>query len=100
MGMVIFSSHENQLHPSFLSDQGILWSSKKSNIIKCTKPSVLQDEETNFDCKMAELLGAAYIRWGISPMWDISSEWDTFYSGFRWEKHPTWVRNSSFHLVF
>ena len=97
--MVIFSSNENQLHSSFLSDQGILRSSKKSTIIKCTKPSVLQDEETNFHCKMVELLGPAYMRWGNSPRWDVSSKWDTFYFGFRWEKHPTWERNSSFQLA-
>lgn len=48
--MAVFFGHENQLHPPFLSDQGILRSSKKSDIIEYIKPSVLQDEETNFDC--------------------------------------------------
>ena len=48
--MAVFFGHENQLHPPFLSDQGILRSSKKSDIIEHIKPSVLQDEETNFDC--------------------------------------------------
>ena len=33
--MVLFSRHENQLHPPSMSDQGILRSSKKSDVIKC-----------------------------------------------------------------
>ena len=41
--MVLFSRHENQLHPPSMSDQGILRSSKKSDVIKCIKP-VLQEE--------------------------------------------------------
>ena len=42
--MVLFFRHENQLHPPSMSDQEILRSSKKSDVINCIKP-VLQDEE-------------------------------------------------------
>ena len=47
-GMAIIFSCEKQLHPRSLSDQGISRSSEKYDIIKCKKPSVLLDEETNF----------------------------------------------------
>lgn len=33
------------------TNQAILGSSNKLDIIKCVKPSVVQDEETVFDCK-------------------------------------------------
>ena len=40
--MTIFFSRKNQLYPTSISDQGILRSSKKSDFIKCIKPSVVQ----------------------------------------------------------
>ena len=45
-------SHGNQLYPPSITDQGILRYSKKSDIIKCIKPSVVQDEEIIFSCKI------------------------------------------------
>ena len=42
--MILFFRHEKQLHQPSMSDQGILRSSKKSDVIECIKP-VLQDEE-------------------------------------------------------
>ena len=53
--LAILCSHEKQMHPASLRDQGILKSSKKSDSIKYMKPSVLQDKETNFNCKIFDV---------------------------------------------
>ena len=50
--MAIFFSHDNQLYLHSISDEGILRPSKKSDIIKCIKRSVVQEEEIVFDCKI------------------------------------------------
>ena len=36
--MILFFRHEKQLHQPSMSDQGILRSSKKSDVIECIKP--------------------------------------------------------------
>ena len=49
--MAIFFSNGNQLYPPCVSDQGILRSFKKSDIMKCIKPFIIQGEEIVFNFK-------------------------------------------------
>ena len=49
--MAIFLSNENQLYLPSVSDQGILRSFKKSDVMKCIKPFIIQDKEIVFNFK-------------------------------------------------
>ena len=54
----VFFSHENQLHPPFLSDHGKIWACKKSDLFNCLKPTE-ESNKKDFDCKIFD--GAALI---------------------------------------
>ena len=54
--------------------------------------------EINF-CLMYDVSGAVYMKWDISPRWDVSSELDTFHPAFTRKKCPTWVRYFSSQLA-
>ena len=54
----VFFSHENQLHPPSLSDHGKIRACKKSDLIKCLKPTE-ESNKKDFDCKIFD--GSALI---------------------------------------
>ena len=63
----VFFSHENQLYPPSLSDNGKLRFGKKSDLLKCLKASP-EDNVRNFDCKIFDGAMLAHVlpREGIS----------------------------------
>ena len=94
----VFFSHENQLHPPSLSDHGKIRACKKSDLIKCLKPTE-ESNKKDFDCTIfdgaalihmlkpnavkssqeyAEEVFVKFIQWQLQSLKRIDIVWDRY----------------------